>query len=78
MGHCPLPFASSNILHNGDVLLCVHDWGRKEVLGNVRDATIAEIWNGERMREIRRLVKDRRYSELPACRHCFLCQDGWF
>ena len=78
MGHCPLPFASSNILHNGDVLLCVHDWGRKEVLGNVRDATLAEIWNGPRMREIRRLVKDRRYAELPACRDCSLCRDGWF
>jgi radical SAM protein with 4Fe4S-binding SPASM domain len=78
MGHCPIPFASANILHNGDMLLCVHDWGRKEILGNVRDATIAEIWNGERMREIRRLVSQRRYAELPACRDCSLWKDGWF
>lgn len=78
MGHCPLPFASANILHNGDVLLCVHDWGRKEVLGNVREATLAEIWNGGRMREIRSLISRRRYEELPACRDCSLWKDGWF
>jgi radical SAM protein with 4Fe4S-binding SPASM domain len=78
LGHCPLPFASANILHNGDMLLCAHDWGRKVVLGNVRDATIAELWNGDRMREIRRLVSERRYTEVAACRDCSLWKDGWF
>jgi radical SAM protein with 4Fe4S-binding SPASM domain len=78
LGHCQLPFASTNILHNGDMLLCVHDWGRKVVLGNVREATIAELWNGDRMREIRRLVSERRYTEVAACRDCSLWKDGWF
>ncbi|HUG39530.1 MAG TPA: radical SAM protein [Longimicrobiales bacterium] len=77
LGCCPVPFASANILHNGDVLLCVQDWARKEVLGNVREATIAEIWNGARMREIRALVRDRRYEEVPTCRDCSLWKDGW-
>ena len=76
--HCPIPFAMTNILHNGDMLMCVHDWGRKVVLGNVRDATIAELWNGERMREVRRLVSERRYSDVPSCRDCSLQKDGWF
>jgi radical SAM protein with 4Fe4S-binding SPASM domain len=76
--HCPIPFAMTNILHNGDMLMCVHDWGRKVVLGNVRDATIAELWNGDRMREIRRLVSERRYGDVPACRDCSLQKDGWF
>src|SRR5262249_2615287 len=77
-GHCPIPFASTNILHNGDMLMCVHDWGRKVVIGNVRDATIAELWNGERMREIRREVYARQYERVPACRDCSLVGDGWF
>lgn len=78
MGHCPVPFGSSYILHNGDVLLCTHDWGRKEVLGNLRDHTIAELWNGERMREIRSAVSRREYAGLPACRDCSLWKDGYF
>jgi radical SAM protein with 4Fe4S-binding SPASM domain len=77
-GHCPIPFAMTSILHDGQMLMCVHDWGRKVVLGNVRDATIAELWNGERMREVRRLVSERRYGELDACRDCSLVRDGWF
>lgn len=78
MGHCPVPFGSSYILHTGDVLLCTHDWGRKEVLGNLRDHTLAELWNGERMREIRAAVSRRDYTSLSACRDCSLWKDGYF
>src|SRR5262249_43399234 len=77
MGHCPVPFATTNLLHNGDVLMCVHDWARREIVGNVRDATLAEIWNGEQMRELRRLGSQRRYAESPACRDCSLWKEGW-
>ena len=77
-GHCPVPFSVASILHNGDVLMCVHDWARKDIIGNVRDATLIELWNGERMREIRSLVSERRYGEVPACRDCGLWKDGWF
>lgn len=78
MGCCPIPFASTNILHNGDVLMCVHDWARREIVGNVREASIAEVWNGARMRELRAAIHRRRYEESPACRDCSLWKDGWF
>jgi radical SAM protein with 4Fe4S-binding SPASM domain len=78
LGHCPIPFGMTNILHNGDMLMCVHDWGRKEIIGNLRDTSIAELWNGPRMREIRTLVAARRYESLPACRDCSLWKDGWY
>ncbi|HUF28036.1 MAG TPA: radical SAM protein [Gemmatimonadaceae bacterium] len=78
MRHCPIPFAAAYILHDGTMLLCVHDWGRKEILGNVRDASIAELWNGPRMREIRQRVQKRDYTSLPACRDCSLWRDGYF
>ena len=77
MGHCPVPFSSANVLHNGDLLLCAQDWGRKEIIGNVRDATIAELWNGPRMLEIRKLVSQRQYEKVPACRDCSIWKDGW-
>ena len=76
-GCCPVAFATANILHDGTMLLCVHDWARREVLGNVRDASIAELWNGPRMREIRRLMVERRYDELGPCGECTLARDGW-
>ena len=78
LGHCPIPFASASVLHNGDVLMCTHDWARAEIIGNLRDATLAELWNGERMREIRALISRRQYDAVPACRDCSLWRDGWF
>lgn len=77
-GHCPMPFAMTSILHNGDMLMCVHDWGRKVVLGNVREQTIAELWNNEQMRDVRRMLSERRYGEVAACKDCSLWKDGWF
>lgn len=77
-GHCPIPFASAYILHSGEMLLCAHDWDRREILGNLRDHTIAELWNGERMREIRSLVSQRKYEQVAGCRDCSLWRDGWF
>jgi radical SAM protein with 4Fe4S-binding SPASM domain len=76
-GCCPVAFATTNILHDGTMLLCVHDWGRREVIGNVRDASIAELWNGPRMREIRRMMVERRYGEIAPCSECTLARDGW-
>jgi len=78
MGHCPVPFAMTSVLHDGQMLMCVHDWGRKVVVGNVGEASIAELWNGERMREIRRALSARRYHDVAACRDCSLWKDGWF
>jgi radical SAM protein with 4Fe4S-binding SPASM domain len=77
-GHCPIPFAMTSILHNGDMLMCVNDWRRRIVLGNVRDSTIAELWNGDQMRDIRKLISERRYDEVASCRDCSLWKDGWF
>lgn len=77
-GHCPIPFTLASILHNGDVLMCVNDWARKEIVGNVRDNTIAEVWNGDRMRELRALISKRDYDQIGACRDCGLLKDGWF
>ena len=78
LGHCPIPFASASVLHDGDVLMCTHDWARAEILGNLHEHSLAELWNGSRMREIRALINARRYEAVPACRDCSLWRDGWF
>jgi hypothetical protein len=50
---------------NGDANFCVDfpDY----VIGNVRQASIAEIWNGERAERFRRY---RREQPLPVCCRC--------
>lgn len=46
---CFYPAYSMMIDWNGDVLLCVQDWGKKIKFGNVRSKTIFDIWTSPPM-----------------------------
>jgi MoaA/NifB/PqqE/SkfB family radical SAM enzyme len=55
-------FARMSILHNGQVPLCVDD--EEHRMGNLRDQSIAEIWNGPGFQANRRNI-------LSPCRFCY-------
>lgn len=67
---CILPFCQMNILFNGDCVVCCHDWKRASVVGNARTTALREIWNNERMNEIRRLVLRKEYERINPCNEC--------
>lgn len=58
------------ILVNGDVALCCFDYEGKVILENVRNSTIKEIWNGEKLRNVRESLKNREFEKLPLCANC--------
>lgn len=72
---CPYVFGVMAIMQNGDVLLCGNDWHVREVVGNVQGASLREIYNSPRMKEVRELMVQGRYDEIPACRHCSFRQE---
>jgi len=74
---CPLPFSTTAILHNGDVLACGFDWLHEVVIGNVRHSTIAEIWNSASMRQFRRQHYEKRAGEIGMCSRCSIWQKTW-
>lgn len=55
--------------HNGDVLLCPHDWGKKLVAGNIQNKNIVDIWTGEVLSHVRRRLGmgDRRFPPCDIC-----------
>ena len=67
---CGIPFYQMHILYNGDVVLCCQDWNRATVVGNARTNSLREIWNSEKMTEIRRLILRRRYEQIDSCKEC--------
>jgi radical SAM protein with 4Fe4S-binding SPASM domain len=71
---CHLPFYQMSVLFNGDVIICCHDWNRATVVGNARATPLREIWNSEKMNEIRRLVLRKRYERIDSCRGCSLAR----
>ncbi|MCK4846040.1 MAG: SPASM domain-containing protein [Deltaproteobacteria bacterium] len=70
---CRKVFTDMVVYWNGDVAVCNHDWGRKEFIGNVKDNTLAEIWTGDKYKEIRTRHMAGTLDDDPTCAHC----DHW-
>jgi hypothetical protein len=62
-------FRKMGISCQGDYALCCADWfpGR---LGNVKDSTIAELWDGPLAWEYRTAHLDRKARTMPMCDKC--------
>ena len=46
---CNYPSYNFFIDYNGDVLMCSHDWGKKNILGNLNNETILDIWTSKKL-----------------------------
>jgi radical SAM protein with 4Fe4S-binding SPASM domain len=70
---CDRLWRTMTVLVNGDVALCCLDYSGKEVLGNVMDTPMIDIWNNSRYGELRTLHRQSRQSEIPLCSNCTKC-----
>jgi hypothetical protein len=61
---CRFPWDTLQVLSNGDVRVCCWITGP---VGNLKDTTIEEIWNGPAIRELRESIL--RNETHPLCRH---------
>lgn len=67
---CSMPFCMLYIRGDGETYPC----GRIEYgssIGNIKYNSIYEMWNGEKLNNIRELLIDLKYKELPGCNDCF-------
>jgi len=55
---------------NGDVSICCDDWGRKALLGNVKNQTMHQIWNSEKIKQYRQYHLKGLYEKVPLCEKC--------
>ena len=59
------------ISFNGDVLLCCHDMAREIILGNLKESTIYEVWNGGKCQDIlTEIYSGDNLSPNFICRRC--------
>ncbi|MDQ7836575.1 MAG: SPASM domain-containing protein [Humidesulfovibrio sp.] len=67
---CDLFLKQAYIVENGDMILCCHDWRQSVVVGNIRNRSIAEVWNSERFTTLIREYFAEDFSNLEICRAC--------
>jgi radical SAM protein with 4Fe4S-binding SPASM domain len=70
--NCPEVFDKLSINWDGTVVACCGDWNNELYLGDLKTQTIKQVWNGNRLRELREMLAAKRHNELPLCRHCRL------
>ncbi len=73
---CRRPFNTLVIAFDGKVPLCCVDFERHVIVGDLTKQTIGEIWNSDRLTDIRRsfLDSNRRSSLPPTCQDCRLAE----
>jgi radical SAM protein with 4Fe4S-binding SPASM domain len=67
---CYEPWRGLVIGWDGRAVPCCNDYDGKTVLGNLRQQSLAAIWNGERMRQFRTSHKRGERGRLALCRKC--------
>lgn len=71
---CYWLWSNPHVKQDGTVVPCCQDVNATLAIGNVKDATLGEIWNSPRMQEIRQMHVDGRAGELELCRGCNMYQ----
>jgi radical SAM protein with 4Fe4S-binding SPASM domain len=67
---CTFPWQALIIFWNGSVLPCTQDFKGEYILGNVRHSSLASLWNGEAMVNLRRMILSGHIADLPTCSQC--------
>ena len=67
---CPYIFYGYSVNADGLVSSCFLDWGRKLVIGDVREQSMKEIWTSPRMNALRLQHLEGRRKQNGVCGNC--------
>lgn len=67
---CPRIFFACVVHYDGTVVACDHDWSEEYVVGNVKESSIKDLWNGERFKNIRNVHLSGLADTIERCREC--------
>ena len=77
---CPFTFYTLVVNPDGEVTVCCADWQRKLVIGNIKNQSLMEIWNGKPLRTFWRDMLTGKRRKYEMCRVCqvpmFDCNDN--
>ena len=75
---CRLLWTDMVISWDGRVPKCCNDYENEVILGDVNNQSIAEIWGGEKMKELREKHKAGDFSGCPDCTYNYHHKSPWW
>ncbi len=69
---CTAPFDDIVVLWNGDIVLCCYDFDGLNIIGNIKEDSLVNIWNGAEAAAMRSIFRNRQTADLPLCSKCYL------
>jgi radical SAM protein with 4Fe4S-binding SPASM domain len=67
---CPYIMYSYMINSNGECSLCFLDWSLKMNIGDINNESVSQIWNGYKLREMRKIMLYKERKLHPICSKC--------
>jgi radical SAM protein with 4Fe4S-binding SPASM domain len=67
---CPYIFYAMSVNADGLVSSCFLDWGRRLIIGDVREESLRQIWNSDKMNALRLQHLEGRRCENKVCGSC--------
>lgn len=68
---CPEVFDKLSINWDGTVTACCSDYDNQLIIGDLKSASLKEIFQNEKMEQIRKIICDGNYDDIPLCKHCY-------
>lgn len=70
IGPCDRPLDQAVISANGNVIICCRDWREQNVLGNVYEDSLYDIWHNPTSKRIQHLIAKQQYDDIECCKDC--------
>ena len=67
---CKMLWDQMVILEDGKVALCCLDYDGKVIVGDMKNESILNIWNGKILNNLRQKQIKLKFDEIPTCRAC--------
>jgi len=68
---CPQPWQRMIISCEGKVMMCCSDWFGDYVIGDINNNSLKEIWQGQRLKIVRKWLKQGKFDFNP-CKDCWV------
>ena len=67
---CNFLWGEMNVWYDGKCNPCDVDYKSELLVGNIKENSIKQIWNGEQYRKLRNLHRSGKRNECFPCDHC--------